>query len=279
MKRSLTFFIFLAVSFVSAGALADFCQKRTQGFSLQKICSSSIDASKTPSQLAPLPKDLPSLQKILHQPFYYLKKGQQCFVFLSEDQRYVLKFLRWDKLEPPFWTKWVSTSKTQQLINARKQKQTADFTSYLIAARQLSKETKLVYLHLKKTDFLQTPLKIFDRISIEHHLQADDMGFILQERVDPFLPLFLEKLQQGLETSLQPFLIKLLDLLESRIAQEISDSDITLQYNMGIHEGEPVLFDIGNLQKKASISLKEETKLILEFLREKSPLLARFFEQ
>lgn len=43
--------------------------------------------------------------EIDHQTFHYLSKGRQCFVFINEDKTYVLKFLRFDKLQLPLWTR------------------------------------------------------------------------------------------------------------------------------------------------------------------------------
>ena len=79
--------------------LQDFCHKKTQGFTLAKARSAqnhtkkqSLDADK-----------VTSLRPLLSQPFYFLKKGLQCYVFISEDSNYVLKLFRWKELEPsPF---------------------------------------------------------------------------------------------------------------------------------------------------------------------------------
>ena len=45
------------------------------------------------------------IDSILDQPFTYIGKGRQSFVFLSEDKKYVLKFVRQDRLKVPLFSK------------------------------------------------------------------------------------------------------------------------------------------------------------------------------
>ncbi|MBI3237041.1 MAG: hypothetical protein HYZ48_05010, partial [Chlamydiales bacterium] len=80
--------------------LQRFCHKQTDGFSRYKICS---DLSFHPEWETP-PPDV-DLSCILDQPFHYLTKGAQSYVFVSADDRYVLKFFRIYHLTAPVWVK------------------------------------------------------------------------------------------------------------------------------------------------------------------------------
>lgn len=263
------------------GALVgDLCQKQTKGFRLQNVFSSTPQTSHSD----PLSEEESFLlHETLHQPFYFLKKGQQCFVFLSKDGKYVLKLFRWEKLEPPFWTKWISTDRGKALTQERKNKKDFDFTSYQIAYRELKEETGLLFMQLSPNPELTIPLEIYDNIGIKHVIQASNVAFILQKKVKSFFPYFAEKLSTGKIEELYPFFSDLIGLLQNRSGKCISDSDISIEYNMGILEGRPVLFDIGNLkyQKKLTSKkefLQKEAKLIFATLQKKAPKLAHFLQ-
>jgi hypothetical protein len=257
----------------------DFCHKKTQGFSLTKAKSYHAPSEK---KTLSLPRNSPLLT-ILRQPFYFLQKGLQCYVFVSEDNKYVLKLFRWKELEPSGFSRILPRSWIQDTVLKKQKKKELDFASYQIAWDSLKEETGLVFLHLDKTQGLDLSLCLYDPILVRHIIPADDIEFIVQKKVDPFLPYF-EKNQKCPE-NLYPFFSQLALLLKSRVQKGISDSDISLQYNMGICEGLPVLFDIGNLTKiemqtqSHQKQLEYEARLVLQWLAEKKPELEIFFRQ
>lgn len=274
--KKILYLLLITLSFVG---LQDFCHKKTQGFTLAKARSAqkhtkkqSLDADK-----------VTSLRPLLSQPFYFLKKGLQCYVFISEDSNYVLKLFRWKELEPSRFSKLLPSSWTQSSTLQKQKKKELDFTSYQIAWDALQEETGLIFLHLEKTQGLDVSLCLYDPILVRHIVPADDIEFLLQKKVEPFLPFFEEN--KKCPETLFAFFTQLAQLLQSRVQKKISDSDISLQYNMGIHKGSPVLFDIGNLTKieKDDHSFQEnleyQARLILEWLAEHSPELQTFFRQ
>ena len=244
----------------------DLCQKQTKGFRLQNILAKGC--YEEPVELIPDAK-MQELEEILSQPFTFFKKGQQCFVFLSQDKKHVLKLFRWDKLHASFLEKLFSKDAHER----KEKKRESDFISYKIAWNNLKEETGLVFLQLGKRSKINIPITLYDRIGIKHSISTSDIGFILQKKSDDFYPIF----QEGAE-DLKPFFSSLSSLLQSRVDKGISDSDISLEYNMGILEGKPILFDIGNLTKKET-SVKEESALILKTLEEKAPELMTLLSQ
>ena len=64
-----------------------FCEKETEGFSIRRINA---------APLLPFSNHGNTLltEEILKQPFHYLARGGQSFVFVSEDQKYVIKFFK-----------------------------------------------------------------------------------------------------------------------------------------------------------------------------------------
>ena len=105
-KNILRRLYFFVGSLLLGGALfalvGDFCQKKTKGFCLQKIFSKTPLLEKEPFFS---PSELSNIQSVLSQPYFFLKKGQQCYVFVSQDQKYILKFLKWSQIEPSFLEK------------------------------------------------------------------------------------------------------------------------------------------------------------------------------
>ena len=283
MKCLLKLSLYLILTPLAFALVGDLCQKQTKGFRLQNIYPAQ-DYKTASSNKEPGPEEFASIEKILKQPFRFIKKGQQCFVFLSDDGKYVIKFFRWEKLEPPIWTKWIPGALSESLIQNRQRKLDFDFLSYKIALENLQEETGLIYLQPVGTPYFKAPIEIYDNIGIRHSVQADKTGFILQKKAEDFFPFFKEKTREGKEKDLRPFLSALVDLIENRVQNKITDSDVSLEYNMGVLDGKPILFDIGNLQiDSSSLSkldlMKKQAALILSSLRKLSPDSALFLEK
>lgn len=272
LKKFSTFLLFA----VCVIALQDFCQKRTQGFSLSKAKS----ASKEYETLNLSIEEKKPLELILNQPFHFMKKGLQCYAFESSDGKYVLKLLRWKQIEAPFFIKFLPFSWTRQTQMEKRKKKEHDFTSYHIAFNELKEDTGLIYLHLKKTKGLNISLPLYDAIEVKHLISLDDYEFILQKKTDLFSSFFEENKESE---KMRSFLKELASVLKHRIENKISDSDISLEYNMGVVEGLPVLYDIGNLTRIETSDIKEtlkqEARLVLAFLHQKAPELGTYFEQ
>src|SRR5437868_3279127 len=66
-----------------------FCHKQTDGFSIYNISSNLSFREEWE-----IPQETTEAKIILAQPFYYLGKGAQSYVFESEDGNFVLKFFR-----------------------------------------------------------------------------------------------------------------------------------------------------------------------------------------
>src|SRR5215813_2272463 len=98
MKR----FLFL-LGVVAAAVLAkQFCYKKTDGFAHYKILSSLPFNEEW--EVPPLSEnEAKEVSAILDQPFYYLAKGAQSYVFASKDGQSVIKFFRIYHLTPPRW--------------------------------------------------------------------------------------------------------------------------------------------------------------------------------
>jgi hypothetical protein len=262
LKSSLKLICFI-VCFALAGW---FCRKQTDRFTIAKI---TPKFSTHQEWLTPHidPEEKVRIKQILQQPFYYLGKGNQCFVFASQDQMYVLKFPRHRQL--PFW----------KTLFMQEPSMHEDFASYTLAFEELKEETGLVYLHLNPTQDFQTTVTIVDKIGIAHVLPLDTMTFLLQKKAQLLYTSLEERIAKGEIEHAKTTLTNLGYLLKSRYEKGLIDADSDLNTNFGCIETTPIQIDIGRLtrgQKTAaqqSEELLKTTDNLSQWLRAREPLL------
>ncbi len=253
LKKNKLYRIALWTAFAASLILLQrFCHKQTDGFSLYKI--SSDLGYHAEWEVLPLgPHEETELSSVFGQPYRYLAKGAQSYVFLSEDGQYVIKFFRIYHLQPPFWVThiqwpWILQSYRMNKIAQKKKELEKDFASYKIAYDQMKQETGLLYLHLNKTDSLQRTLTLYDKIGVKHQVQLDRMEFLVQKRAElvyPALANMVEK--EGLESA-RTAITRLVDLLCLRCKKGIRDKDPDLNTNFGFIGQEPLQIDVGRFR-------------------------------
>jgi hypothetical protein len=250
-KKYLRGFLFLAGT-ILAGVLAkQFCYKQTDGFAHYKILSSlSFNPDWEVNNAAEA-----EISAILDQPFRYLAKGAQSYVFASEDGQYVIKFFRIYHLQPPLWLRMLSLPpllQTRQIkkMMEKREELNKDFTSYKIAFEEMREETGLLYLHLNKTTHLKKTLRIYDKIGIAYDLEMDQMEFLLQKRAKLVYPAIDALMKtQGLGAAKEA-IGALVQLLLARFEKGIFDKDPDLNSNFGFLGVQPIQIDIGRFSKQ-----------------------------
>ncbi|MBS0649107.1 MAG: hypothetical protein JSS10_07800 [Verrucomicrobia bacterium] len=242
--------LFIVCFFVTAR----FCKNQTGKFTVHRITS---NLKYNPAwEVAPLSsKEQTEIRKILSQPFSYLSKGVQSFVFASEDGQYVIKFFRHDHLSPPFW---------------RSKKETRhhkDFLSYKIAYESLRQETGVVFLHLNKSDFNQT-LDLVDKIGIHHPIPLGRYEFLVQKRASLLYNALDEMIQARRLDDAKETLTKLVHLLAHRSQLGIFDKDPDLNTNFGVIGTDPLQIDVGRFRKISPKLDKNEIIRITDHLHQ-----------
>ncbi len=257
MKYLLKTLLFVA-AFIG---MSVFCRKEMDGFQICKI-SSDLPFNPVWEVAAVEDTELASIKKVLDQPFSYLSKGSQAFVFVSEDQKYVLKLIRYSHIRPSFWEELTSPAKCSEL----EAKLARDFTSYKIAYEDLKAETGLLFLHLNKTDLFHQNLVIVDKIGICHTLDLDKTDFILQKRVDPLYPHLKNLMDEDKEEEAKRVISHLVALLTSQYKKGIINTDVDLFKNFGCLEGSAIELDVGSLKKGSLSTQREEIRRVTECL-------------
>jgi hypothetical protein len=218
-------------------AISRFCLLQTDGFTLAKI------RSRLPFDPRwEMARNNEEARAILTQKFRYLAKGAQCYVFASEDNRYVIKFFR---------QKLYHASSLQR-EKKRLQKKLAlekDFQSYCLAYKELKEETGLLFLHLNKSRTFSSPLILIDKIGVEHAINPNDYEFFIQKKA-LLIPEQIEiAMKQGGAHAAKAALVSLFSMIQGRIDKEIADADANLKKNFGFCDGQAIQIDIGRFSR------------------------------
>lgn len=239
MKRFLLLVICLYVVSV-------FCHKQTDGFALGKVATQLLQGPG------------PHLdESLLEQPYHYLGKGGQCYIFASDDGRYILKLLRSSKLNTLHLLHALfPLPSLQEKMTVQQELITQTLGSYLLAHDQLQEETGIVGVHLDGHAPLRLALKIIDKGKTTHIIDPNRYPFVIQKRAT----LVKEKITQLMDDDPEKARIalrRLFALLHQRIDKGIEDDDPNLSKNFGFCADIPIQIDGGRFSLNTSPSIEK----------------------
>lgn len=193
---------------------------------------------------------------ILSQNFFYLGKGCQSYVFLSNDKKHVIKFFKHQHFRPKFYVRWFAFIPAVKEILADKVKEKRNkrdyfFRSWKTAFDHLQSETGLVYVHLNKTKCLQSVVTIYDKMGRKHQLNMDEMEFLIQRKVTmlcPALDTLITEGGVGVDKA-KRLLAQLVKMVISEYRRGFADNDDALMQNTGIVDEQLVHVDVGAFVK------------------------------
>ncbi len=231
--------------------------RQNDGFSLRHIQSTMTFNPKYP-QIELTDLDQKHLDEAINQNYSYLGRGGQCFVFISEDDRYVIKFFKHNKRRPRFYSSWPAPEFLQKWINKknekRKKKQKLDFDSYYMGMTELKEQTGMVWAHLNKTKNLQKQIVITDKMGRRFQIDLDNYEFLIQKKAEKIHDRisFLMKNQQ--ESKARSLIHHLIESLIIRSKKSIIDDDPILDKNFGCIDDKALFIDVGRFRKNHHIS-------------------------
>ncbi len=260
------------------------------------FCISHITLDEwTPAKTVPAnsPSEIAEAKKILNQPFTYLGKGRQSFVFISQDGNYVLKFVKAHRANASWLYKSVplpgfldKMRKAKLLLTQNELRKF--FISLSLAKEPLQSMTGILYLHSSPLHELQKKVTLIDRIGMSHTIDSDSVPFLLQIKADKVWDtletLWAKKDMAALKTRLK----QLVALFVERANCGIIDPDTRLlkNDNIGFVEDRAIYIDLGTFRKSLKSQspeylLKDFAVLtpILQWLQKKDMHLALYFEQ
>jgi hypothetical protein len=264
--------------------------RRTDGFYLERIAPTFPDDPKWDIEVDR--SLVAAANLVLKQPYTYLGHGFQCYAFVSQDDKYVLKFIRQQRLQPPFIFQWMPNilffkSIKEEKVQLGQKRANYLFRSLKVAFEDVPEETGLVLVHLNKTKDSYPQVTIYDKAGTKYTVPLDDHEFVLQKKALPIKPTISELMQQGRLDDAKVRIDQIFSLLEVCAKKGIADMDSQLirKNNLGFLPDRAIYVDTGKITRKESMKTKarfekdlERLQPLHEWLQENYPDLASHFE-
>lgn len=213
------------VPLILVALLSWLAYERTDGFSPMLIAKPLVSAQD----------DLCSVEAMaaLNQPYRYLSRGRQSFVFESLDGKFVLKF---------FNSSYLNLSRNKE---KRQQRRRFFKESYLLAWKELKQETGLLHLHQGFSLSRLPRITLTNRIGCPFVLDLNEAAFVLQKKGEPFgeaLPrIFAAEGILGVERVIDLWF----SFVDLRLEKQIVDKDVDAILNFGLCDGALLNLDPG----------------------------------
>ena len=199
------------------------------------------------------------VMKILSQPYYYFAKGHHALAFISEDSKYILKFLRAKKLQRPLIFSFANT-KGKQREHLHGKRLSFILNSHALAHNPLKEETAVIYSHFFKTEDFKQNIHLYDKLKREFLLDADTNSFILQKKVDLYEEVLPKTIQKKDISAVKQMISSYFQVIASRCKKGIMNKDRGgWGRNYGIIEGVERAYeiDIGSYIVSEKVMTKE----------------------
>lgn len=217
MKR-VFIFVLACVCFLSIPTLF---KQITCGFKIAKL-SQATSYTKEWDLVSDLSEE--ELYQVLSQPFVYLDRGAQSYVFSSQDDRYVLKLYRIPR-----------GSSLSSL-----------FSASILAYKKAKEETGLMFVHLNRTENTLPTITVRAPTGRTFQIALDHYHFALQKKAVPFQKALAEARSSGDAALVQKRLDAWVHLLDGRIAKGIYNTDTAFYRNGGFLGDKAIEIDFGN---------------------------------
>lgn len=211
---------------------------------------------------SPAPPEMAFLDEVLKQPFHYLAKGCHCYAFVSEDQKYVIKFHRYAShmrifpwLNHPFSYHFSKRRRNIRKHNLKKLSE--NMQSYVNSAQKLKEETGVILVHTNRTNTLHRTVILIDATGAKYQVPLDQVTFILQHKADLIYPTLDKLLQEHQLEQAKAVVSQLVHLITDCCKKGFIDADPVLRKNYGLIAGRAIHIDVGDLVKDEKIQWRE----------------------
>ena len=231
-------------------------------------------------------------RKILQQPFSYLGKGRQFFVFASNDGEYVLKFVKCQRIDVSSLYKHFPVpsfldNKRKACLEHKQARIDGIFASCCIAAQDLPENTGVVFAHLNTNNELGINVELKDKLGFGHTIGIDDVPFILQKRALLIFPTLSKLLEHNDKAGLNARFDQLINLIVSDAKAGIYDTDsgTIMRDNVAFLHDSAIHVDIGTFVHQPGTWTKSHLKEqlsrldpLVEWLEVQDPNLASLLQ-
>lgn len=257
----------------------------TAGFSLGNIILNHPDEKSW--EVEPLsPEESKQVDEILNQHFTYLSKGHQAYVFISDDGKYVLKFLKTHVMRIKPWVGWLpdyfGTYKNKK-IAAKERRLDGVFLGWKIAYEHLRDKTDILFVKMNKNPPIHKVVHITDKIGRNYTVDLDQTAFLIQKKVDVFSDVFEKLIKDHQTAEAKKLLDSMINLYSTEYHEGYWEFDPQLMRNTGFDHGKAMHIDTGRFAalpanpQPLSVMLKEKTPKLVAWLQERDPELAAYF--
>lgn len=246
-----------------------------KGFNTRKIHSNLPHQSQW--EIA-LPQDEKHpLEKIFSQKFHYLGNGAQCYAFISQDQKYVLKFFKMKHLLAKNWLcylpfNWIENYRFKK-VTLREKRLHDTFGAHKMAYDHFKEDAGLVFIHLNKTQYLNKTVVLVDKRKKEWLLDLNTTVFILQEKADPVYSRISHLIESGNIQGAKSAIQAVLHLAHSRCQKGFVDLDSGFNNNYGFVGNRPIQIDVGRIVKTENSEHFDEVDRLTKWLQRHYPQL------
>jgi len=202
------------------------------------------------------------LEEILSQPFTYLGKGAQSYVFESSDGLYVLKFFKFKHLRPSWFIEalpplgFIKTYQSKQAVR-RERKLWGVFRAYKLAYDVNKQESGLVFIQLNIRENPMRYVTIIDKIGFKRILNLADYAFIIQKKGQTLQAVLDRLLSQGESSEASKRIGEILEMYAEEYGKGVYDHDHNVMRNTGFLGESPIHLDVGKLAKDESMRQSE----------------------
>lgn len=244
--------------------------KRNVGFSIEKVRSDFAFASDlSEGGFAPSVEEFRNIKEITSQDFHYLSSGNQCYVFVSDDQEYVIKFFKMKHLTPKYWLNylplpWLEKYRFEK-VEKRERVRKETFDSFRIGYTEMPQQTGLLFVHFQKTHYPQDKISVIDKVGKKHVISLNSVPFVLQRKAEMIYDHINGLMNKGQKLEAISALKSILELIKERSEKGLMDKDGGISGNYGFIGKRPVHIDIGQVVKVDSC--KEPTQYLKEISR------------
>lgn len=220
--------------------------KYMHGFSYQNFTIRPPDNFKINQVFS---HDIPLLLK---QPFCFLAYGGESLVFISCDQKWVLKVFKKHRLYPFFELKWLKYPPFLiKHLRLRQQLYHRFWDSLKLQAEKCLDESGLIYVHLPNQELNIPPVMLIDPCGSKHSMDLNPICFVIQKKGELFEEVYLQTKDPLKKKGMLESLLSFYALLKDK---NLYIWDNAIYRNLGWLEGKPFLIDTGSIQKNPSSS-------------------------
>lgn len=214
------------------------------------------------------------LATILNQPFTYIGKGAQSYVFGSEDQKYVIKFFKFKHLRPSIWIDLIppigalKTYKDKQ-IQRKQRKFESAFIGYKLAYLKDKDLSGLIFVKFNPTQNVYPLLTVHDKMGLVRHIDLNTVPFIIQKRGITLRQVLKQQLEQKQVEEAIVSILKIFDLYQLEYQRGLWDHDHGVLQNAGFIHNEPAHLDVGKLTETSDFQDPQRAQADMLILVEK----------